>query len=489
LPAFRSVDWDLQYPSGGSTHPSYPYPTLDPLLIFCQPFVPVIDGLPDFSKVPRLVLPKGWRHVSWCGLLPIVFDPYRQAFKLTPIGPLPLTCEELHQGGLHKYVPGGELHPETALLPDMIQLSDGSVDNVYNWENVDWILPWGMNNNFTASPTLPTASGSGHQSITGHELLRVTSATGNVRPDVWDCPDNIVDLEEAWRWIAENENRPGPSFEASATKTWRGTGIYCVTRKIKQPIACLMAIALADKSTNASSYLVNQNGREFCPLRSVSTPVSVDITLLKDVEITLFELMVYFPNHYRWREYADRFVRSGMSAADVTNFINMTRTLEGDAIKNRGTIHAYMYFESETNGSGRKRVRIQRPEEETTTSYTAEGWKYDVWELSDYPLLGLAHGLKCLPIGPDAGPLTACIEWCRKNGRYTHMLSEVSDLLKEIEVEPLIETGEDGCPDKEVLGRHSDALRRDRKRVLKQMRRLTDEPALPEPSKKRDKIE
>lgn len=490
LPALRSLDWDLQYPPGGSTHPSYPYPNLDPRLIFCQPFVPVIDGLPDFSKVPKLVLPIGWRQVSWSGLLPIVFDPYLQAFKLTPVGPLPLTCEELQQGGLQKYVPGGELHPETALLPDIMQLSDGSVDDVYNWEDVDWVLPWGdhENGDFAKSQTSSPGLASGFRSATGHDLLQITSSTISPAVDVWECPDNIVNLEEAWRWLAEYENRRGPLFEFSATKTWRGTGIHCVSRKIKQPIAGLMAITLADKSEDATSYLVNQNGREFCAFKSVATPVNVDITLLKDVEITLFELMVYFPNHYKWRKYADRVVRSGMSAADITNFINMTRSLGGEAIKNKSTINDHMYFETEAAG-GRKRVRIQRSEEEMTTSHTVDGWGYDVWELSDYPLLGLAHGLQTLPVGPDAGPLTACIAWCRKNGRYHHMLSEVSELLKEIGIEPLIEPAEDGCPDKEVLGRHSDALRIDRKRVLREMRRLADEPAPSESRKKRAKVE
>jgi hypothetical protein len=135
-PAVLTLDWQLQYPPGGSTHPSYPYPQMDPRLFFDPVHVPIVDGLPSVFRVAPLLLPIGWRHVSWSGFLPIVFDPYQQAFKLTPIGPLPLPCEEVHQGGLAKYVPGGKEHPEAGLLPDIAPLSDGS-DEIYNFEGID----------------------------------------------------------------------------------------------------------------------------------------------------------------------------------------------------------------------------------------------------------------------------------------------------------------------------------------------------------------
>lgn len=98
------------------------------------------NGLPDVSCASTLVLPSGWHHTSWSGLYPVVFDPFQQAFKLTPIGPLPLTCEELHQGGLHSYVPGGSLHQEYGMLPAISSLSDGSDFEVCNFDGVDWIL-------------------------------------------------------------------------------------------------------------------------------------------------------------------------------------------------------------------------------------------------------------------------------------------------------------------------------------------------------------
>ncbi|KAH7359786.1 hypothetical protein BKA66DRAFT_573900 [Pyrenochaeta sp. MPI-SDFR-AT-0127] len=468
LPAHQSVDWQLQYPPGGSTHPSYPYPNLDPRLIFQKPFVPVIDGLPDFSKVPKLILPIGWRHVSWCGLLPIAFDPYRQAFKLTPIGPMPLTCEEVHQMGLHSYVPGGKLHPENGLLPQMIVLSDGSDGEVHNWEGIDWVLPYAGNDTLDIISPLSAADGPPGTDSTNslEDLQTVIASPPHPAADAWDCPDSIVDLEDAWRWLAENEQRQHAEFEPTIGKTWRGTGIHRTTRKIKQPIASLMGLALINTSKNDNQYLVNQNGRDFCPFKSVATPIHVDVTLLKDVEITLFELLSYFPNHLHWRKGADRLVRAGLSASDISNLINMVRRLDGDALRIKGRIHDQLWYEYESPGS-RKKIRVVRDEQEKTTSYTTEDWTYTVCELTDYPILGLAHGLEQLPTGSDAGPLTALIKWCRNNRKYETMLSHVPELLKVADISSLIEPSEVGCPDQGVSDRYTEAMKMDRKRILK----------------------
>lgn len=99
LPTPPLTEWQLMYPPGGSTHPSYPWPPADPRLIFHTHSVPLRNGVPDVALLSTLSLPKGWRQATWCGLHPVVFDPSQQVFKWTPVGPFPLTCEELHQGG------------------------------------------------------------------------------------------------------------------------------------------------------------------------------------------------------------------------------------------------------------------------------------------------------------------------------------------------------------------------------------------------------
>jgi hypothetical protein len=113
-----------------------------------------------------------------------------------------------------------------------------------------------------------------------------------------------------------------------------------------------------------------------------------------------------------------------------------------------------------------KRVKIVRESKNESAIYTTEGWNYTSSDLTDYPLLGLAHGLKHLPEGLDAGPLTAMMEWCREQGRYKMLLSEVPEFLEAAGIQPLIEPGEGGDPDKEVISRYAKTLREDRKRVL-----------------------
>lgn len=471
LPVLHSSEWQLQYPPGGSTHPSYPWPSMDPRLVFQSHFVPLNNGLPDVSQMPPLALPMGWTHVSWAGLLPVAFDPYRQAFKLTPVGPMPLTCEELQQGGLHRYVPGGDLHPEFGMLPDVLALSDGSDAEVFNFEHVDWVLPWAALGGILTSQA--------HDGFVRLSIESGDSASPEETPqpqdlqtDERDCPDNIVDVEDAWRWLIEKDLNPSNVFVPTPAKTWKGTGIYRCSRKTKAPIPSLMALALADAVDNPEGYLSKQNGREFCPFKSIATPVHVDMTLLKDTEFTLVELLAYFPNHYAWRKGADRLALSGMTAGDITNTINMIRGLSGEASRKSATINDNVFFEKEAPGNSTKKARIVRPEDKPST-YTAKGWTYNTWETTDYPLLGLAHGLLGLPTGPDAGPITALIHWCRGNGRYRVMLSEVHDLLQEADIDPLIEPGEKGCPDKEVVGRYAEALKVDRVRVLKTMAAAT----------------
>ncbi|KAH7072095.1 hypothetical protein BKA63DRAFT_474145 [Paraphoma chrysanthemicola] len=476
-PAVLTLTWELQYPPGGSTHPSYRYPELDPRLTFNPSVMPIVNGLPNIHAVPPLVLPMGWRHVTWSSLLPIVFDPNHQAFKLTPIGPLPLTCEEVQQGGLARYVPGGECHPEAGLLPNVTNYSDGS-DQIYNFDDADWVLPFDEGERFDA----PTIVDQGHAngrarrgSSTSTAVAGVVSKTAAqpIYLESRHCPDGIVDIEEAWRWIEHLEITPNTPFVPSSTKSWQGTGIKKTGRKWKLPIASLMGHViqdmLEDPIDRLASYLLRQDGREFCPFKSVATPVHVNIALLKDVEITLVELLSYFPMHFMWRKAADRIICAGMTASDVDNMINYSRVLEGVEAPSRSNINEHMFYTSEiaSDATGtKKRVKIVRDKNDEVPSYTTEGWTYTNWEIIDYPLLGLAHGLKHLPQGPDAGPLTAMIRWVKEQERYDTLLSDIPALIDGAGIKSLIEPGENGDPDREVMNRLAEVLRQDRKRVL-----------------------
>jgi hypothetical protein len=463
-PTLLSIDWQLQYPPGGSTHPSYAYPQMDPRLLFDPALVPIVDGLPTVLQVPPLVLPIGWRHISWSGFLPIAFDPYHQAFKLTPVGPLPLTCEEVQQGGLAKFVPGGECHPEVGMLPDISALSDGS-DEVYNFENLDWVLPWPKGENFDSA----IIAGAARLDFGTQPLL-----AGDVAPTHYiesrDCPDDVVDIEDAWRWLSEKAQNTITAFSPSPEKSWKGSGIYQTTRKVKQPISSLLASALSETLASPSNfiarYLIKQNGRDFCPFRSVVTPVHINITLLGDTEFTLKELLCYFPLHYVWRKASDRMLHAGMSASSIANMINMTRQLSGESSCKSSTISTALTYEAGSDENGLK-VRIVRDNRDgEPETYTAEGWVYEAWELMDYPILGLAHGLVEILEGEDAGPLTHLIQWCKEQGKYDVMLSNVPDMLREAGIMTLVERSAEGSLDKKVLPRHAKLLAEDRKRVL-----------------------
>lgn len=209
LPTPLSTEWQLMYPPGGSTHPSYPWPPADPRLIFHTHSVPLRNGVPDVALLSKLSLPKGWRQVTWCGLHPVVFDPSQQVFKLTPVGPLPLTCEELHQGGLHDYAPGGKSHPEAGLLPTLLSFSDGSDADVFNFEGVNWTLPW---TDWGDSKVTSSSNDTKHEPVDPIETALLALETPPHYLEARDCPNGIIDIEEGWRWMCEREEMPGLVF-------------------------------------------------------------------------------------------------------------------------------------------------------------------------------------------------------------------------------------------------------------------------------------
>jgi hypothetical protein len=465
-PALLTLDWQLQYPPGGSTHASYPYPAMDHRLSFQPSLIPMADGLPCISRLPTLALPVGWKHVSWCGLLPIAFDSYHQAFKLTPIGPLPLTSEEVQQGGLAKYVPGGECHPEAGLLPDMRLFSDGSDAEKFDLEGLNWVLPFPESR--LDRETVPGDSSRRSTSLSNSLQVGETQVeaaeSALARLEARVCPDLVFDVEDAWRWLTSLEQNPDVPFESTPTKQWRGSGYYRSQRKFKSPIPELLMLSLADNT----QILHNQDGRKgkdkglFCPFKSVATPMSVDITLLADTEFTLMELVCYFPYHYNWGRAVERLARAGLSYALIKDAINFTRALKGKAATWTSLVNS---------GASRAKERdLVKTEEASndvdTTSYTAEGWTNLACGKMDYPLIALTHGLAVLPEGPDAGPLTALMRWCKEQGKLNMLLSEVPGLLKQANISPLIEPAENlGCPDKDMVARHMQALKRDAGRV------------------------
>lgn len=247
--------------------------------------------------------------------------------------------------------------------------------------------------------------------------------------------------------------------------------MYLTSRKGKAPIASLMANAMAEsEEDNKERYLVKQDAREFDAFKSVATPIYVNIALLQDVEFTLVELLSYFPLHYRWRKAGDRLARSKMSAGDIADYINMSRHLPGTSICIKSTVYSHVFYNTLDDGS---RVKALLPALESPC-FTAKDWTYSAWETTDYPLLALAYGLVELPSGPDAGPLTLLIKWCRENKHYKALLSDVPDLLTMAGIDNSVEAGSSENPDQDTLLRHAEAVKKDRKRVLKELKVLKE---------------
>ncbi|KAI0589611.1 hypothetical protein TUN199_02577 [Pyrenophora tritici-repentis] len=190
------------------------------------------------------------------------------------------------------------------------------------------------------------------------------------------------------------------------------------------------------------------------------------------------ELLSYFPQHYNWGHAAERLSQAGVGPTVIRDMIIMTRGLKGDEVITSGSMSTATRAARRRDVAKTEEVDIDEVGKDTSTpmpasiidtstNYTAEAWTYNVWDKIDYPLLALAHGLQMLPSGPDAGPLTALILWCREKKRYQVLLSDVPELLKEAGIEAPIEPGENDCPDKEIVKRHAEALKKDRLRVVR----------------------
>ncbi|KAF3048361.1 hypothetical protein E8E12_011727 [Didymella heteroderae] len=133
----------------------------------------------------------------------------------------------------------------------------------------------------------------------------------------------------------------------------------------------------------------------------------------------------------------------------------MVRRLPVVSLCNVGTVYGYLRHDR-----GERDPETCVESSPNNTCYAAEHWSSIVWDRKmDYPLLGLVVGLKELPSGVDAGPLTTLIKWVRNNRRSEAMLSEVPSLLREAHIEALIEPGSGTNPDNEVPSRYADAIK------------------------------
>lgn len=166
------------------------------------------------------------------------------------------------------------------------------------------------------------------------------------------------------------------------------------------------------------------------PVHSRAPPATVDLRLLEDVYLTAFELLAYFPCHsQRWHDYVKRFRGSQWGATDMFKLAYVIRGLITDEIPDhigKMTIAEATMFSRGLRSMQKNfpdpNITIYRPYEDLTCSKWVPPVRdrsiqfaygdHDVY-LMDYYVYDLADGLAphLLPIGRNAGPLTAVVRY------------------------------------------------------------------------------
>ncbi|KAF2245307.1 hypothetical protein BU26DRAFT_567902 [Trematosphaeria pertusa] len=285
------------------------------------------------------------------------------------------------------------------------------------------------------------------------------------------CPSNIVDLGDAWDWIEHMAKTPTMRFQPTVQKVRSGEAkTYCDRHK-KHPIPMFMMLAMQINGFGPSTELMYQTGRTFMRTTAVMAPHNLEMNYLGTTELTLIEICAYFSQLIIRAECLDRLIRAGMNQGQIADTVNWVRQLSG--LKSS---FSHIRVLKRAQEAGRKlhdrKLKIEQRDRLDTVDFSARGWNYTEIKTMDYPLLALAHGVEIQITGEDAGPLTHLIAWCKANGRYRAMLSEVPMLLDEAHILPLIVRPADGsCPDKAAFVRHRDQVNLDRLRVQRSRRK------------------
>jgi hypothetical protein len=166
------------------------------------------------------------------------------------------------------------------------------------------------------------------------------------------------------------------------------------------------------------------------PVHSRAPPATVDLRLLKDVYVTAFELLAFFPCHsQRWHDYIKRFRASQWGAMDMYKLAYVIRGLITQVVPD--PIGKMTVAESAMFSRGLRAMEKAFPDLDMATfrpyeDLTCANWMppvrdrsiqfaygdHDVY-LMDYYVSDLVDGLlpHLLPIGRNAGPLTAVVRY------------------------------------------------------------------------------
>ncbi|CAI6339906.1 unnamed protein product [Periconia digitata] len=140
------------------------------------------------------------------------------------------------------------------------------------------------------------------------------------------------------------------------------------------------------------------------PVFSTAPSPNVDLRLMGDVEITSIEMIVFFSNHYRWKDWGLRLWNAGWTFSPLVRLIFEVRKCS-DEIKNMQSVLSKTTFKHLGDARGNPRSPY--------TTYTCKQWTPpNATNLIDYYVRDIAVGVsrEDFPTGKDAGLLTQTLQ-------------------------------------------------------------------------------
>jgi hypothetical protein len=185
------------------------------------------------------------------------------------------------------------------------------------------------------------------------------------------------------------------------------------------------------------------------PIFSSAPPAAVDLRMLEDIYITVLELLIWFPDHVsKWSDCVERLASAGWHSVTIFKIIYYAR---GHLLAGQqpapAAIHRLLRNDLSRFGRFYKWVKPD-PNSPPFQDLTCGNWKvphrgkvtHPADDLMDYYVSDLAYGVPrdMFPIGVNAGPLTAVIQYVLDNPNDPHSqtlrLSDVPAFAKHINV-------------------------------------------------------
>lgn len=140
-------------------------------------------------------------------------------------------------------------------------------------------------------------------------------------------------------------------------------------------------------------------------------------------DVTAEEVLTFFPLHFRWSGYLERFIRNGWEVSSIANYINWARGLTGDkAFRTSNLQTAVRLHELQSISTDRG----------TESRLSPIHWKPNHRRrIVDILLVDLAEHIANWPTGPGCGTLTKCVLHAVAHPEKELKLSNVDQMVLE----------------------------------------------------------